>query len=143
MDRLSPLAQLDRASGRRAMDGGQLTSLAVTVAFILVILAVVVPGGTIGRQVRSFLEYAFGWGSFIAPVVLGAFVATALRSRLDSSFKPRRRQIAGWILVFVSVVTLFQAVEPGTRPAWGIGRAGGWLGWLAWQTLSDAFGNRG
>ena len=103
----------------------------------------VVPGGTIGNQVRSFLDYAFGWGSFIAPVVLGAFVATALRSRLDATFEPRRPQIAGWLLIFVAVVTLFQAADPGARPAWGLGRAGGWLGWLVWQTLSDAFGSRG
>ncbi len=134
---------MDRIPGRRALDAGGLTSLFVTVAFVLVILAVVVPGGTIGGEVRSFLGFAFGWGSYVAPVVLGAFVATALRSRLDPSFEPHRRHLSGWLLVFLAVVTLFQAANPTARPNWTTAHAGGWLGSFVWTAVADAFGDRG
>ena len=115
MNRRPPRPEPDPIPGGRAIDGAGLTRILVTGVFVLVILAVIVPGGSIGSQIRTFLSYAFGLGSYVAPVVLGAFVATALRAGLDSSFKPRRPWLIGWILVFVAAVVLFQAFDQNAR----------------------------
>jgi S-DNA-T family DNA segregation ATPase FtsK/SpoIIIE len=130
-------------STERALDGRGLTRIILIIAFVLVILAVVVPGGTVGGEIRGFLGLAFGLGSDIAPVVLGAYVTTALRSRLDPAFRAQRSQLVGWLVIFVGLDALFQAADAATKPSWGAARAGGWLGWLAWSTLVDAFGRSG
>jgi S-DNA-T family DNA segregation ATPase FtsK/SpoIIIE len=114
-----------------------LTSIVLTAAFLVTILIVVLPGGEVGRSLRGILGQAFGWGSYLAPVILGAFTTAALRQRVDSSFRFPLAQAAGWLLEFWAVLTLLQPLAGGSSDP-DVG--GGLLGRTVWNALATAFG---
>ena len=134
--RPSTAAPFEEFSGPRA-DSGPLVSALLTLAFFLTILVVVLPGGTVGRDVRGFLGREFGWGIYLAPVILGAFATSALRGRLDPSYRLAWAPAAGWLLEFLSLVTFLESVAgDNSDPSAG----GGFLGRVTWGVLAAAFG---
>ncbi len=133
--RTSPVPdEVVTGSGSRA-DPSILTSIVLTAAFVVTLLAVWLPGGSVGNSVRSFLSQAFGWGIYVAPVVLGAYTTAALRTVLDRSYRLPWPQAAGWLLALWAIVTALQPL--GTSDA---STGGGWVGRLTWGNLSRAFG---
>jgi hypothetical protein len=131
-----PTAPFEDFSEPRA-DSGLLVSFVLTLAFFVSILVVVLPGGNVGRDLRGFLGREFGWGSYLAPVILGAFTTSAVRGRLDPTYRMPWSQAAGWLLEFWSIVTLFQPLAAGNPdPSTG----GGFLGRTTWDFLASAFG---
>jgi S-DNA-T family DNA segregation ATPase FtsK/SpoIIIE len=118
-------------------DNGLLFSILLVLAFFVSILVIVLPGGAVGRDLRGILGQTFGWGSYLAPVILGAFTTGALRGRLDSSYQLPWSQAAGWLLEFWSVVTILQPFAGASSdPSVG----GGLLGRTSWNALTSALG---
>ncbi|HLZ09218.1 MAG TPA: DNA translocase FtsK 4TM domain-containing protein, partial [Chloroflexota bacterium] len=137
MNRRSAMPIPDEEFGHPSQDNGLLLSILLVVAFFLSILVIVLPGGAVGRDLRGLLGRAFGWGSYLAPVILAAFTTAALRGRLDSSYRFPWPQAAGWLVEFWSVVTLLQPLAGASQdPAVG----GGLLGRNSWILLASAFG---
>ncbi len=134
------LAAPERPRGPSRVGEEGLPSVGLTIAFLIVLLAVFVPGGMVGRSVRGFLGFGFGWGSYLAPVVFGAFATAALRARFDAGYRFASSHVAGWLIEFAACVTLLQALGGG-RPSWEQSSGGGWLGWLIWSGLVLAFGS--
>ncbi len=119
---------------------GPIGSVLLGGAFLVVSLAIFLPGGAVGHDLRQALGREFGWGIYLVPLVLGAFAALALRSRFEEAFQARSAPVVGWVLEFLALVTLFEAMGrwlTGTEAS-----GGGRLGRLAWSALDGAFGPR-
>ena len=130
------------ADGRRS-DAGFATAFALSVAFMLVVLVLVVPGGAVGGYLRDALGYVFGWGSYVLPVALGAFAAASLRARFSHPYRMGSAERTGWIAVLLAAVTILQAIGGDPTPSWGTIHGGGWLGAAIWSNLVLALGGPG
>ncbi|MGH2457438.1 MAG: DNA translocase FtsK 4TM domain-containing protein [Chloroflexota bacterium] len=122
---------------------GGLPALLLSVAFILVVLVLVVPGGAVGRYLRDALGYLFGWGSYVLPVGIGAFAAASWRARFSEPYRMGSAERIGWIAVLLATVTILQPIDGDPAPAWGSIHGGGWLGAAVWTNLVLALGGPG
>lgn len=118
-------------------------ALALAAVLILILVVLVVPGGTIGTDLRNGLGYAFGLGSFLLPVVIGAFTAASFRAHLAAPYEMSRSERVGWIASFLAIITVLQAIDGNPRPELGTMRGGGWLGQEVWTALVNAIGGPG
>lgn len=124
-------------------DPGLAAVVALSAGFLLVVLVLVVPGGTIGTFLRGALGYGFGWGSYLLPVVIGAFAAGSLRARFAKPYRMSRAERVGWLLTLLVVVTSLEALDNVSVPTWSAMRGGGWLGLTIWTNLVNGLGGPG
>lgn len=115
-------------------------ALILSALCLITLLALVAPGGDGGRWLREALGYAFGWGSFLVPVVSGAFAVAVWRRHFAPSFHMTRSEATGWGLTFVTLVGILQLIDGNPIPRWPTIRGGGWLGSTLWLALDRALG---
>ncbi|HVC33260.1 MAG TPA: DNA translocase FtsK 4TM domain-containing protein [Chloroflexota bacterium] len=124
---------------RVTVSGGVLLSA----AFVLIVIVLVVPGGSIGGYLRDVLDYWLGWGSYSLPVVVGAFAVGSLRERFSHPYRLRGSERGGWLAVLLAIATILQPVDGNPPAIWGATRGGGLIGQVAWATLVRALGGDG
>lgn len=118
-------------------------ALLLAALLILIVVVLVVPGGIVGTQLRDGLVFAFGWASYLLPVVVGAFAAASFRAHLAAPYHMSRSERVGWIGSYLAIVTILQAIDGNPPPALGEIGGGGWLGQIIWTTLVKALGGPG
>src|SRR5579884_3357044 len=118
-------------------------ALLLAALLILIVVVLVVPGGTIGTHLRDGLAFAFGWASYLLPVVVGAFTAACFRAHLAAPYRMSRSERIGWIGSYLAIATILQAIDGNPGPVFGAISGGGWLGQIIWTTLVKALGSPG
>ncbi|HLG52055.1 MAG TPA: DNA translocase FtsK 4TM domain-containing protein [Chloroflexota bacterium] len=132
----------DREQEERAAPS-TVPSIVLSVVFVLVLLVLVVPGGTVGTDLRALLGYGLGWASYLLPIVIGAFLTARFRAHISPPYRMSRWEMSGWLLAFAAVTTILQAIDGAPVPMWGLTRGGGLIGQLSWNALVEAFGTAG
>ncbi len=138
----APLFSPEAGTGRR-LDYRLVASVALSIAFLICVIALAVPGGAVGLAVQSLLSYAFGLGRIIVPIGLAAGAVTLVRGRFDAAYQASPAERIAWFAELLCVLTLLQVVEGNPVPSWTDGRGGGWLGRILWSTLRGEFGGTG
>ncbi len=129
-------------------DGWQLKSetkngIVVVVVFVVAILSIFSlfgGAGSMGKAVDTGLEYLFGWGKYLFPVLLLVFGYFLSRPQ---KYELRLSTYVGFILLIVSVVAfLHLAAVPFERATADIqqGRGGGYVGLLLYYPLQKLMG---
>jgi S-DNA-T family DNA segregation ATPase FtsK/SpoIIIE len=135
---------LSTVSGEESRSDTSLkTGLVLSAVLVVVAIVLVVPGGEVGSTLRSAIGYGFGWGSYLLPIVIGAFAAASFRAHLAAPYRMSRSERVGWMVTFLAILTVLQAIDGSPDPGMGATRGGGLVGEAVWTSLVKSFGGPG
>ncbi len=116
----------------------------------LTILSALSPGGQ-GELTSGWIKIlgrAFGWGTFVAPVMMGLIGIYLVLRRFGDRF-PRLAagRLVGIILVYLTLLVTLHAIGMGSQPNGqalaDAGSGGGYIGWAILSALSTSLGPAG
>ncbi len=118
-------------------------------------LALLSEASPAGKILGSTLEFSFGWGRWLFPILLALAAARLIVASFTPSPKkssdlagakakhqvPIALRFFGWVVSYLFFLSILSLIAQTTPPDYGWG--GGWFGWLLSQPTTNFFGKIG
>ena len=128
---------VDGVTARRREVGGILLFLFSVIT--LLALTGLTQAGWLGWWTR-LLRQIWGWGAYPVALCLGAVGLFIALGRIERPFKPQPAQVAGLVLLVLTLLALTHLFAGYTLPDAFAGQGGGLVGWAVSEPLVDFLG---